>query len=371
MNRYVKYAAIAIVAAGAIALAVGGIRTLAGETVTSGVWVVGEDEGGGAYLGVQIEEETEYSEGGARVDEVVEDSPAAKAGLREGDIIVGFDGKTIRGPRSLTEKIHAEAPGSKVDVTVVRDGKRQTLTVELGERPKGNVFSWGPKWNPEEFEKQMQGLQEKLQGLQLEPLPELPPGSLRFFRLGRPKLGVQLVETTPELRVHLGGREDAGVLVGKVLPDTPAAQHGVQVGDLIVSVDGKDVATSGDLIDALSDKDGKTVQLGIVRDHRSMTLDVPLPEEEENDWSSGPQALDLGLRDVAGEARRAALEAARLGRTKTRQAMAEARRAYREAMRDVRGAALESRRAVEDARRARRDAAREAARAARKLAGSV
>src|SRR5262245_20463763 len=70
-------------------------------------WVDGddvvEDGEGGAFLGVNTREETEHADGGARITEVVEDSPAAKAGLAEDDIVVSFDGHTVRGPVGLTE----------------------------------------------------------------------------------------------------------------------------------------------------------------------------------------------------------------------------------------------------------------------------
>ena len=66
------------------------------------VWI-GTDPG--AYLGVQIEEETEHPEGGARVTNVVEDSPADRAGILEGDVVVSFDGRIVRGPAALTKAI--------------------------------------------------------------------------------------------------------------------------------------------------------------------------------------------------------------------------------------------------------------------------
>ena len=91
-----------------------------------------------AYLGVQLEEETEYPEGGARITEVVDDSPASEAGFVAGDIIVDFDGHTIRGPVGLTQKIHAKKPSDPVSIRFVRDGRKRTVEVELGRR--SNLF---------------------------------------------------------------------------------------------------------------------------------------------------------------------------------------------------------------------------------------
>ena len=106
---------------------------------------------------------------------------------------------------------------------------------------------------------------------------------------GRPKLGVQLVETTPELREHLGGGEDEGVLVSVVLAGTPAARAGIAVGDLIVSVDGAPVAAVDELREALDDKDGKTFAVEVVRDHRRLSLEVTITEPEDF-RPTGPQA---------------------------------------------------------------------------------
>jgi len=86
-----------------------------------------------AFLGVQVEEETEHEEGGARVTRVIEDSPAEAAGIAQGDIIVSFGGDTVRGPVSLTTKIHAREPGDAVTVVVIRDGKKHKLEAELGD----------------------------------------------------------------------------------------------------------------------------------------------------------------------------------------------------------------------------------------------
>src|SRR6185369_2632895 len=87
--------------------------------------------------------ETKYKDGGARVDEVVSDSPAEKAGLKEGDIIVSFNGAAVHGPMRLSEGIHGAKPGDKVDLGVVRGGAHQKITVEMGERPKAFSYWFG------------------------------------------------------------------------------------------------------------------------------------------------------------------------------------------------------------------------------------
>ena len=109
------------------------------------------------------------------------------------------------------------------------------------------------------------------------------------FSGNRPLLGVQLVETTKELRLHLGGSEDGGVLVSKVLPGMPAETAGIRVGDLIVAVGGEPVADSGDLRRALRDKRGEPFDVEIVRDRQFRTLEVTIPNPDD-DRATGPRA---------------------------------------------------------------------------------
>jgi predicted metalloprotease with PDZ domain len=256
-----------------------------------------EAEEGGAYLGVRLTEETEHPEGGARVTHVVEDSPADAGGLKEGDIVVEFDGEVIRGPVSLTKRIHAREPGDRVSLKVLRDGRATELEVQL-ERRTGIAFvpevtvqsgQW-EEWQ-EQFEEGLEGLGERLGHSYSFSVPEIGGNVAAPFVLswGRPKLGVQLVETTVELREHLGGSADEGVLVSKVLSGTPAERAGFAVGDLILAVDGESVATVDELREALAATQGETFPVKVVRQKRSLTLQVTIPAPDE-DRPSGPRA---------------------------------------------------------------------------------
>ena len=258
------------------------------------------------FLGVQLREETQRSEGGALVTHVVDGSPATEAGLREGDIVVAFEDTVIRGPLALTQRIHARRPGDTVALTVIRDGVKETLEVKLGRRSDRmrRFLSVPPQVRvvPEHEHVEPAPIPE------LDEIPEVDPeGLLEQLELKdltryeaflepltwgqKPRLGVQLVETTPELRKHLGGSEEAGVLVSKVLSGLPAQKAGLQVGDLIVAVDEEPVATSGELVLALRDKVGQTFSIEVVRDGRTRNIEVTIPEPEpEPDRPTGPRA---------------------------------------------------------------------------------
>jgi membrane-associated protease RseP (regulator of RpoE activity) len=91
------------------------------------------------------------------------------------------------------------------------------------------------------------------------------------------RLGVMVMGLTPELRKHFGAWPDRGVLVAHVDPGTPAAKAGIEVGDVIVEVHGKKIATAVDVLSALADVGkGEPTKIELVRDGKSRTLDATL-----------------------------------------------------------------------------------------------
>ena len=329
MNRSWTIAA-ASATAGAAALSLGlflavGKDSLAdaGEKTVRIVTVPGEDaeaiaayeadEDGrsqkGGYLGLSLREDTKSSEGGALVTNIVDDSPAEKAGIKDGDVIVSFGGDVVRGPAKVTEKLRAAKPGDKVTLDVRRDGKTQKISVELGERPK---FAWRVRsgdsapLSPEaqiELEKSLKSLDDKMPGLEkLGKMKFYAPGRHGLMILGRdkPLLGIEMIDTTPELREAMGGSKEAGVLVGKVLAGSAAEKCGLRVGDLILSVEGEKVADPGDLSEAIGKQEGKTVDLDVVRDKKAMHLKAVLPKSDEpEDVPTGPRASVWRLPAIA------------------------------------------------------------------------
>ena len=97
----------------------------------------------------------------------------------------------------------------------------------------------------------------------------------------RAYLGVSLVDLTDELREHYGAPKDAGLLVASVEDDSPADKAGIRVGDIIVSIDGKDVESSGDLRRGLREKkEGDTVRVEVLRGRARQTLVATVVERE-------------------------------------------------------------------------------------------
>jgi hypothetical protein len=115
-----------------------------------------------------------------------------------------------------------------------------------------------------------------------------------LMEFGRGFLGIQLIEMTPELRRHFGADEKSGVLVGQVEKDSPAAKAGLEVGDIIASVDGEPVAWSGEVgARVRKKKQGEMARVEIVRDGRGQPLNVEVAERE-------PMRAMLRKIDVGG-----------------------------------------------------------------------
>ncbi|MFQ5349915.1 MAG: PDZ domain-containing protein [Thermoanaerobaculia bacterium] len=118
-------------------------------------------------------------------------------------------------------------------------------------------------------------------------------------------LGVHLLHLTPELRRHFGAPDDSGVLVSRIAPDSPAAAAGVAVGDVIISVDGEPLSTTGQLVGRIGHRQkGDEVELGVVRDRASLTLRATLAQSERRQvevgqfvWSGGEEGPFVGVLD--------------------------------------------------------------------------
>jgi membrane-associated protease RseP (regulator of RpoE activity) len=183
--------------------------------------------------------------------------------------------------------------------------------VKLGERTAISVFKMTPG---EEGEIELAVPDTKILERDLEyvrkSIPELrdkekklrlllgaPGGShvLRFLA-EKPRLGVELLDVTADLREYFGGKKETGVLVGKVLTGSPAERAGLRAGDLIVAVDGEAVESSGDLIGIVAEKKAGSLDIDVIRDKKPLKLKATLPardEDEEEGEPVGPRAALL------------------------------------------------------------------------------
>ena len=174
--------------------------------------------------------------GGALVSAVAKDSPAAKAGLEPGDVIVKFEGKDISRSSELPPQVAQVKPGQKVTLEVWRDGKAKTLTATMGERSDRNEVA------------------DARSG-------EAPQG----------KLGVAVRPLSPDERKS--GEVANGVVVENV--GGPAARAGVRPGDVIVAVNNTPVKSPEQLRELIG-KAGKTVALLVQREDARIFIPVNL-----------------------------------------------------------------------------------------------
>lgn len=102
-------------------------------------------------------------------------------------------------------------------------------------------------------------------------------------------LGVGLTELTPELRTHFGAPEDAGTMVSKVEPGSPADKAGIRVGDILASVDGQEVKSSWDIMAKVRRlDDGQQVPVEIWRNGKAQNLTVTIVEKERPELDMAP-----------------------------------------------------------------------------------
>lgn len=188
------------------------------------------------WLGVGIQEVTpELAQSfnmkdkqGALVGEVFKDSPAEKAGIEQGDIIVEFDGKQIKESKDLPHLVAATPIGKSVPVKVARNGKMVSKDVKVAE------------------------MEEKT-----TEVAKAPTGK---------KLGIGVQNVTPDIARQLGLKETAGVVVTQVEPGSPAENAGIQRGDVIHEVDRKPVKDVRGLMDQIAKtKDNESILLLVQR----------------------------------------------------------------------------------------------------------
>src|SRR5579871_1107676 len=168
------------------------------------------------YIGVGIQELTPDlakafnvpAEKGALVGNVDPNSPGAKAGLQQGDVITEVNGQQVNGPNDLRLKVGTMAPGTAVHLKVLHNGETRDVSLTLGEAPNTKAQSNAPAGSTE----------------------------------NSPMRGVQVAELTNDIRQQLGlGSDIKGVVVTDVPDGSPAAEAGLQRGDVVEQVNRKPV----------------------------------------------------------------------------------------------------------------------------------
>ncbi|RIL11693.1 MAG: hypothetical protein DCC75_01870 [Proteobacteria bacterium] len=151
---------------------------------------------------------------GALVGHVEAGSPADKAGIKQGDIVVRMDGQKIKNVNQLRNSVASTSPGSKLKLEIVRDGRKESMTAKVGELPA-------------------QGKEE----MQEEPAEN--------------DLGIVVENLTSDLSKRLGSRRRKGVVVTSIEPGSAADKSGLQPRDIIVKIDGAEIENVSDFNSAV------------------------------------------------------------------------------------------------------------------------
>lgn len=238
-----------------------------------------------AFLGVVSEKD----EKGARITDVRPESAAARAGLKEGDIITAVGGKAVDGPEKLSELVRARKPEEAVDITYLRDKKKKTVKVTLGKQDVkvDRTFEFripdmdtdalrelqelGPELRrgQMELDRAQRELQRELHREDMERMREFRFDMEPFMnRPAPPKMGIRIEDT-----------EDAkGVKIVEVEAGSPAEKAGLKKDDIVTFIDGKKISDTDDARSSLREgREKASLPVSVTRDGKPFNVEVKMP----------------------------------------------------------------------------------------------
>jgi serine protease Do len=225
-----------------------------------------------AFLGVLSED----NELGAKINEVSEASPAEKAGLHEGDIITNVNDTKITGPKDLYDAIGKYKPSEKVQISILKDGAKTKLTVELAKNknlPQEFNFSMPnqgttiePNWGPNTPRGRGNNGMQRF-GFELPQMPEL---NNIFGNIEKPKLGISVEDV----------EENEGVKISSVSENSPAAKAGLKEDDIITEVNDKKVKDVDGIKPIIKGAtEGTVFKFNITRNGKNIVIEVKIPKK--------------------------------------------------------------------------------------------
>ena len=235
--------------------------------------VVATATGQSSYLGIGVQDvDGERAKAlklnqvrGAEITKVWEDSPAAKAGLKDGDVVLEYNGQPIEGQAQLSRMVRETPIGRQVRIGVWRNGGMQNLTATL-EAAKGMVYTGDGWFNMPEIHPPEVNI------------PPMPPMEFPKFEYTyqNPMLGIigESLSQEEQLADFFGVKE--GVLVKKVNANSAAEKAGIKAGDIITKIDDTKVNSSREITSALrqATRSKKTVTVTVVRNRKEIPLSV-------------------------------------------------------------------------------------------------
>jgi serine protease Do len=210
---------------------------------------------------------------GVELKSIDNDGPAAKAGIKEGDVVLEYNGQRVEGTEQFVRLVRETPPGRQVRLLISRDGNTQTVTLETGTRVSHFVAT-GEGFHVD---------------VPIPPVPPMLPDAERWWRGMTPDLpsgnmawrsgalGIESESLSSQLAQFFGVKE--GVLVRSVNKNSPAEKAGIKAGDVIVKIGGSTVQSPRDISRELRSARGKgDISITLVRNQKEMTVTVPLQE---------------------------------------------------------------------------------------------
>jgi serine protease Do len=230
-------------------------------------------KGGGGYLGIggmevtseQVKALNLKEERGVLVSSVAEDGPASKAGIKEGDVVLEFNGTPVAGTVQFQRMVSETPPGRQVKLTIWRNGASQTVNATIGERKSGvATFAPDDRWTFDMPNMRMPEVN----------IPRMEP------MMPNPALGIygEPLGETEQLAEFFGVTD--GVLVRSVRRGSAAERAGIKAGDVITKLDDEHVSTSADITRTLRALRGKksTFTVVVVRNKKEMPITVTVEQ---------------------------------------------------------------------------------------------
>jgi serine protease Do len=227
-------------------------------------------KGSGSFLGIGVQEiDAERAkalnlreERGVEVTRVEDDSPAAKGGIKTGDVVLEYNGERVQGVEQFMRMVRETPPGREVKLSIARNGSPQQLTMKTGSRKTWMTSRFGDSIDIPRIE-----------------IPEINvPDVPRAFMSWRSSIvGIEAESLDSQLAEYFGVKE--GVLVRSVVRGSAAEKSGLRAGDVIVKVDDTRISSPREIsasIRATSAK--KTVPIQVVRDKRELTLQLSVED---------------------------------------------------------------------------------------------
>ncbi len=245
-----------------------------------------------SYLGVNVKELDSNrvkelklrEEHGVEVTQVEDDTPAGKAGLKVGDVVLEYNGQRIEGTEQFVRMVRETPVGRQIKLGVNRQGTPMTMMATIGQRSnKVSTNSAAVRKMAEDARREAERMRDRIRDEMQNNMPRA------YMGWSNGQLGVEAESLSDQLASYFGVKE--GVLVRSVKKSSAAEKAGIKAGDVIVKVDSTKVATPKEIATQLrASQSKKTIQLQLFRERKEISLEVTLPDEDVTRGNSPAKA---------------------------------------------------------------------------------